>query len=351
MIQTSALQQVKTNKWGFTLGIGLTLSLALAAKYAAGFPFLSIMGQLVLAILFGMLWRMVMGVPQRIANGISFSAKKLLRYGIILLGMRLNMRDIVHAGPKVALISILNITITICAVYGIAKLFKVEKRLGLLTACGTAICGAAAVVAISPQMKAKDEETAIAAAAVAILGTIFTLGYTLLYPMLHLSPSGYGIFAGATLHEIAHAIAAAEPVGKEAVDLAVIVKLTRVAMLVPVALLIGFWTHRKEGCKHAETGVPDKKGWKSIPIPWFIFGFLAMSAVNTLQIIPAAAANQIVFAAYLLIAMAMAGLGLNVDTGTFRRMGLNALAAGFIGSVLLAFMGYILVNMLGLGRS
>lgn len=349
MIQTSALQQVKTNKLGFTLGIGLTLSLALAAKYAASFPFLSIMGQLVLAILFGMLWRIVMGVPQRIANGISFSAKKLLRYGIILLGMRLNLRDIIHAGPKVALISILNITITICAVYGIAKLFNVEKRLGLLTACGTAICGAAAVVAISPQIKAKDEETAIAAAAVAILGTIFTLGYTLLYPLLHLSPSGYGIFAGATLHEIAHVIAAAEPVGKEAVDLAVIVKLTRVAMLVPVALLIGFWTNRKEGSEHTDTGSPNKKGWKSIPIPWFIFGFLAMSAVNTLQMIPAAAANLIVLVAYLLIAMAMAGLGLNVDIGTFRRMGLNAFAAGFIGSLLLSFMGYVFLNMLGLG--
>lgn len=349
MIQTSALKQEKTNKLGFTLGIGITLSLALAAKYAASFPFLSIMGQLVLAILFGMLWRMVMGVPERTASGISFSAKKLLRYGIILLGMRLNMRDIIHAGPKVALISILNITITICAVYGIAKLFNVEKRLGLLTACGTAICGAAAVVAISPQIKARDEETAIAAAAVAILGTIFTLAYTLLYPLLQLSPAGYGIFAGATLHEIAHVIAAAEPVGKEAVDLAVIVKLTRVAMLVPVALLIGFWTNRKKDSKHAETGNPDKKGWKSIPIPWFIFGFLAMSAVNTLQMIPAATANQIVFAAYLLIAMAMAGLGLNVDIGTFRRMGLNAFAAGFIGSVLLSFLGYLLVNMLGLG--
>ena len=171
MNSTSVLLQDKKDKQGVLLGIGLTLMLALAAKYAAGFPFLH-MGQLVLAILFGMIWRAVRNVPDHMVSGIAFSAKKLLRYGIILLGMRLNLKDILHAGPKVALIAFLNITITIFVVYGIAKFFNVERRLGLLTACGTAICGAAAVVAIAPQIQAKDEETAIGAATVAILGTI-----------------------------------------------------------------------------------------------------------------------------------------------------------------------------------
>lgn len=138
------------------------------------------------------------------------------------------------------------IIFTISVVYGLARLFKVEKRLGILTACGTAICGAAAVVAISPQIKAKDEETAIGAAMVAILGTIFTLLYTFLYPVLGLTQNGYGIFTGATLHEIAHVIAAAAPGGDGAIDMAVIVKLTRVALLVPVAILIGIWANRAE---------------------------------------------------------------------------------------------------------
>lgn len=83
------------------------------------------------------------------------------------------------------------------------------------------------VVTIAPQVKAKDDETAVGAAIIAILGTIFTLIYTLLYPVLGLSPYGYGVFSGATLHEIAHVIAAAAPGGSTAVDIAVIVKLTR----------------------------------------------------------------------------------------------------------------------------
>lgn len=349
MHSTSVMQQEKKNIQGFVLGIGLTLMLALAAKYAAGFPFLHIMGQLVLAILFGMLWRAVRNVPDHMVSGISFSAKKLLRYGIILLGMRLNLKDILHAGPKVALISFLNITITIFVVYGIAKFFNVEKRLGLLTACGTAICGAAAVVAIAPQIKAKDEETAIGAATVAILGTIFTMVYTLLYPFLHLSASGYGVFSGATLHEIAHVIAAAEPVGQDAVDLAVIVKLTRVAMLVPVAILIGFWTKRLDRSKTIRNGKLNMKSLKSLPIPWFIFGFLMMSALNTLQVIPSGLTNLIILAAYMLIAMAMAGLGLSVDTVTFRQLGLKAFAAGFIGSIVLSLIGYVFLKLFNLG--
>ncbi|MCK6073253.1 YeiH family protein [Paenibacillus silvae] len=351
MSQIYVLQQENhKEKRGFLSGIALTLILALTAKYAASFPLLNMMGQLVLAILLGMIWRAIRNVPEHMVSGISFSSKKLLRYGIILLGMRLNLRDILHTGPKVAVISILNVAITIFVVYSIAKWFKVEKNLGLLTACGTGICGAAAVVAIAPQIKAKDEEAAIGAATVAILGTIFTITYTLLYPFLHLSSSGYGIFAGATLHEIAHVIAAAEPVNKEAVDLAVMVKLTRVALLVPVAMLMGFWSNRQSHSN--DTGnsrLNTRRSWKALPIPWFILGFLIMSAVNTLHIIPHDLTNLIIVSAYLLIAMAMAGLGLTVDTASFRQKGLKAFTAGFIGSVILSLTGYALIRMFGLG--
>jgi uncharacterized integral membrane protein (TIGR00698 family) len=195
-------------------------------------------------------------------------------------------------------------------------------------------------------MKASDEETAIGAATVAVLGTIFTLVYTLLYPVLGLTAHGYGVFAGATLHEIAHVIAAAAPGGKEAVDLAVIVKLTRVALLVPVAVLIGIWAGRAE--RKAKREAAKRPSWKSLPIPWFIVGFVAMSGVNTLSVIPAAWTNQAVVIAYLLIAMAMAGLGLNVDIASFRRLGLKSFAAGLIGSILLSGVGFTLVHLFGL---
>lgn len=329
----------------FALGIGLTLIIAFIAKYLSFFPFLSIMGQLVIAIIIGIAWRATVGVPTTIIAGANFSSKKLLRLGIILLGMRLNLMDIVNAGPRVFIIAVIVIIFTLTVVYGLTRLFKVDQRLGILTACGTAICGAAAVVAIAPQIKAKDDETAIGAAIVAILGTIFTLVYTFLYPILGLSPLSYGLFSGATLHEIAHVIAAADAGGSDAVDMAVIIKLTRVALLVPVAILIGIWSNR---ALRKEQGGQSKASWKSIPIPWFILGFLLVSGVNSLGIVSAELASDIVFIAYMLIAMAMAGLGLNVDLVDFKRLGMKSFEAGLIGSVLLSVLGFMLVHLFGL---
>lgn len=331
---------------GFLIGVGLTLILSLMAKLLANVPMLNIMGQLVLAILLGILYRAVRGVPLQAQAGIAFSGKRLLRVGIILLGLKLNLLDIVHAGYKVLLIAIINITVTIILVYALSRWLKVEHRLSLLTACGTAICGAAAVLAIAPQIRAKDEEAAVGAATVAILGTIFTLAYTILYPVLGLTAKGYGIFAGATLHEVAHALAAAAPGGQAALDMAVIVKLSRVAMLVPVALLIGLWDARKT--RGTQPDASQGFRWRELPIPWFIVGFLAMSGVNTLGILPAGLTAALLVIAYMLLGMAMAGLGLGVDIATFRRLGKRPFYAGLLGSLVLALLGFLLVHAFGL---
>ncbi|WP_159888647.1 YeiH family protein [Paenibacillus puerhi] len=336
----------KKHSLGFMLGIGFTLLIALVAKSIAAFPFFAIMGQLVIAILIGMAWRATVGVPETVKAGTDFSSKKLLRLGIILLGMRLNLMDIIDAGPKVFLLACIVIAFTLIVVYGLARLFNVEKRLGILTACGTAICGAAAVVAIAPLIKAKDDETAIGAAVVAILGTIFTLLYTFIFPILGFSPIGYGIFTGATLHEIAHVLAAAAPGGSDALDMAVIVKLTRVSMLVPIAILIGAWVRRSERKERGDQ--PAKTLRQSIPVPWFILGFLLVSGIHSLGLVAEPIASGLVLIAYLLIAMAMAGLGMNVDVATFRRFGMKSFVAGLLGSVMLAGLGFGLVHVFGL---
>lgn len=323
----------------------LTLGIAIIAKYLADLPFLNITGELVLAIMIGMIWRASIGLPNQLAPGTNFSSKKLLRVGIILLGMRLDLFAIFQAGADVFIIASVSLFFTLIVVFLLTKLFKVEKRLGILTACGTAICGAAAVVAIAPQIKAKDEEIAIGAATVAILGTMFTIMYTLMFPFIGLSANGYGIFSGATLHELAHVIAAAAPGGNQAVDTAVIVKLTRVALLVPVAIVIGIWINHTELQKNSS----DEKGtWRLIPVPWFIVGFLIMSAVHSFELIPSTIAELLVSLSYVLIAMAMAGLGLSVNMTTFRQLGLRTFAAALIGSILLSVLGFALIHLLDL---
>lgn len=323
-------------KVSFWKGIIITLTIALVAKYIATWPFFSIMGQLVIAIILGMIWRATIGVQDAWQTGINFSSKKLLRLGIILLGMRLNLADIYNAGGNVFLIALINLVFALIVVYWLTKLFKVDTKLGILTACGTAICGAAAVVAIAPQIKANEKETAVGAAIVALLGTAFTLVYTFMYSIFGLTPTQYGVFSGGTLHEIAHVIAAASAGGNAAVDMAVIVKLTRVALLVPVAIIIGIIYQKRDNSS-------EKKGFSFSIIPWFIVGFLVMSAINSTGIVPQNIAQGIVSLAYILIAMAMAGLGLNVEIKTFKQLGMKAFVAGLIGSVFLSILGYLLV--------
>ncbi|BCJ85596.1 hypothetical protein skT53_05810 [Effusibacillus dendaii] len=211
-------------------------------------------------------------------------------------------------------------------------MFQVEKGLAMLTAVGTAICGAAAVAAVAPQLKSRNEEIAVAVAAVAILGTIFTISYTLLFPILSLSDAAFGFFAGATLHEIAHVVAATAPVSSTAVDMAVVVKLTRVALLLPAAIVIGIVVNRSSRSKQKK----ENRGLslKALPIPWFVLGFLAVSGINSLGIFSTAFTSGVVNLSYFLMAMAMAGLGLGIDIAVLRRLGIKAIFSGFLGSIL-----------------
>lgn len=325
---------------GFMIGIGLTFVLAMTAKIVTILPYLSLVGPLVFAILLGMLWNTFLPVKTDWEQGITFSSKKLLRVGIILLGMRLNLSDIATAGWPAFVLALGSIVIGIGAVYVAMRILGVDKMLGFLTACGTGICGAAAIVAVSSQVKAKAEETAVSVAIIAILGTIFTFMYSIFYPFIHLSESAYGMFVGGTLHEIAHVVAAGDVGGEVALDFALVVKLSRVMLLVFVVGGISIWMAKRE----RQAG--NSFTIKSLPIPWFIFGFLAVSALYSTGIIPENFATQIVSLAYILMAMAMAGLGLDVKFSAFRRAGMKPFIAGFVGSLVLVIVVYIYVRMI-----
>ncbi|MCP6680877.1 YeiH family protein [Bacillus nakamurai] len=317
-------------------GISVTAMIAFAAFYAGSLPYLNMLGTLVIAMLIGMLCRAVVGERKSLEPGIAFSSKYLLKTGIILLGMRLNLADIYHAGWHVVAIAVSCMLFASAVVYMLSRLFRVDQNLSILTACGTAICGAAAVAAIAPQIKSNESAAAISAAAVSLLGTVFTVIYSLSYHILGFSPASFGAFCGATLHEVAHVAAAGSAGGKEAVEMAVIVKLTRVALLVPAALALGIWARR--------SGESEPLSFSSLPVPWFIFGFLGMSAVHTSGIISASQAAFLVQVSYVLIGMAMAGLGLKVHVAAFQNNGWRALAAGLIGSACLSLFGWAAVT-------
>lgn len=193
---------------------------------------------------------MIFKENKKLEPGIQFSTKKLLRLGIILLGVQLNLYEIYEAGWQVILLAVFAVVIGFTVVYAFSKLLKVDQKLGILTACGTAICGAAAIIATAPQIKTKNNDIAIATGTIALLGTIFTLVYSIGYQYMNFTADQYGMFSGSTLHEVAHVVAAGAAGGSEAVDLAVLVKLIRVALLVPVIIFIGFVFAKKKKRNH-----------------------------------------------------------------------------------------------------
>ncbi|MCG7410512.1 putative sulfate exporter family transporter [Paenibacillus sp. ACRRX] len=342
-------------RYGFIYGIVLALILSLAARYIGKLPGLHMLGPLVIAILLGMAWRHWLPLPHSTESGIRFAAQKVLRLGIILMGLRLNWQDLASAGSSVLWLAAACLLFGIFVVYAISRWFGIDHDLAMLVACGTGICGAAAVVAVAPQLDADRAKTGTAVAIVCVMGTLFTMLYALVFPMLPWDASQYGRFAGATLHEVAHVVAATDPLTSAAVNLAIMVKLSRVALLAPVALLLGVMTTRRskriqiakttvghEAAAAAATGSFAAK-LLALPIPWFVFGFLAAAAIRSLGWVQASTAASMVDFAYILLGMGMAGLGLNMRVEDIRQHGVKAFAACFIGSLLLAGLAAILI--------
>ncbi|CAG7616264.1 hypothetical protein PAECIP111802_00267 [Paenibacillus allorhizosphaerae] len=321
-------------------GIILTVTLAVLAGRIAQLPLFSIMGIMIISIMLGVVWKSVMDLPKDAAPGITFSSKFLLRAGIILMGIRLNLTQIADAGLKVVLVDVIVIVFTLAFMIFLGKRLSVDRTLAALVAVGSAICGAAAIVAVAPLIGAKKEQTALSVACIAILGTIGAIAYIFLYPYMLLDPYTYGVLAGATLHELAHVIAAGSPAGDVGSSTAILVKLGRVALLIPVSLILGYLY------RSANADGDGIKRWNKFPVPWFIFGFLAMSLVNTTGVLPSFAVKLFTDLSVFLLSVAMAGLGLTISLGDFKKIGKNTVIVAVVGFIALAGLGQLLIFLL-----
>ncbi|MBC2326484.1 YeiH family protein [Listeria booriae] len=312
---------------GFWIGILVTLGCSLAGKYLALLPGLQLIGTLVIALILGMLVQVSRSIVVSAQPGTGFISNKFLRLGIILLGFRLNLEALADSGIKTIVLAIVVVAFTIVTVYFLCKWLKVEDSLGLMAACGCGICGAAAVMGVSPQVKAKNDDAVLAVAVVCILGTVFTLIEVGLKPVLGMTPTQFGVMTGSSLHEIAHAIAAGGAGGTQALDASIIMKLSRVLLLAPVAVIVGIIAQRKA------KATTDEKS--KLPIPWFMGGFLLTSAIGTFVAMPAELLNGLVSVAYICLGMAMAALGMSVNFQVIIRRGGRVFLAATIGSVAL----------------
>ncbi len=272
-----------------------------------------------------------------------FCSKKILRLGIILYGFRLTFQDIVNVGVSGIVIDTIVVVVTILGGIWIGRLLKMDRETALLTSIGSGICGAAAVLGAESTIRTQPYKTAVAVATVVIFGTISMFLYPVAYRSgwLDLSPQEMGIYAGSTLHEVAHAVGAGNAMGTEISDVSVIVKMIRVMLLVPVLLILGFWVARRQ---KKDVNANAEKG--KVSIPWFAIGFLAVIGFNSFNLLPAVFVDAINYVDTFLLTMAMAALGAETSIDKFKKAGAKPFILAFCLDLWLIGGGYILAKHL-----
>jgi uncharacterized integral membrane protein (TIGR00698 family) len=330
-------------------GLALTGFLTVIAIFIAQIPEIANLGfsPLVIGIVLGIIYANSLRsrVPEEFQKGIIFSAKKILRLAIILYGFRITFQAIYDVGLEGVLISTIIVvsTFAIGTIVGM-RLFKLDRDTSMLTASGSSVCGAAAVLATEPVLKAEPYKSAVAVSTVVFFGTISMFLYPVIYSsgILDMNPSQFGVYVGATIHEVAQVVAVPASIpNAESVmaDNAVIVKMTRVMLIAPMLIILGFLLLRiaKDG------GVAEKQ---KLVIPWFAVGFVAMSGVNSLNIIPSEYVGYIVELDTFLLTMAMTALGMETSVSKFKDVGLRPLYTAGIMFVWLLVGGYFITKAL-----
>ncbi|WP_036833642.1 YeiH family protein [Pontibacillus litoralis] len=315
-------------------GILFTCLIAFLGILLAQLPVLRHIGPLAVAIIIAVVYRQLFGFPVHMQEGIQFASKKLLRVAIILFGLKLPLDVVFQEGLGLLARSAFTILFAVSLTMLFAKWWKANWTMSMLLAVGTGVCGAAAIAAVSPILKANEEDTALSVGIIALVGTIFGIGYTILLPVLPIDSVTYGYWSGLSLHEIAHVALAAAPAGEEALGMALLAKLTRVLLLIPLCFILVAWMRRKNGNAEEKAHVE---------FPWFLLGFIVMSFIGSYVLgkrvdVPQQALDAISFLTTFLLAMAMSGLGLNVDMNKIGSKTTRPLLAMLLTSVMLSIV-------------
>lgn len=292
--------------------------------------FVPILSALLVAILLGVVAGNV-GLPDATTPGLQFAAKPLLRAGIILLGLQLAVGEILGLGVGMIAVVIAVVAIGMVATYWIGLRLGMTEDQSILMASGFSICGAAAVAAAGSAQNADDEDVATALAMVVLYGTLMIPILPLVAGLIGLDPFQTGLWAGASVHEVAQVVAIGGTLSAAALHAAVIVKLARVLMLAPVMAVLS-WRSRKK-----QIG-----GDAKLPpiVPLWVALFLVAVGIRSINVVPEGVLDVIKIIQTALLAAAMFALGTGVKVSIFKKVGGTPLVLGAISTVIVAAVGF-----------
>ncbi len=302
-------------------GIALAAVIAVPAWFIG--KAVPIVGSPVLGILFGMIlafWKR----PSYFSDGISYTSKKLLQYSIILLGFDMNLFNVFKVGKQTLVLMAFTLTAAFVTAFVAGKLLKLDGNTKTLIGVGSAICGGSAIAATAPVIHADDDEVAQSISTIFLYNVIAAFLFPFLGHVMGMSDQSFGLWAGTAVNDTSSVVAAGYSFSNAAGNLAVIVKLTRTLMIVPVTLVLALYTSKKNAGK--------QKGSYNIAkiFPWFVLGFVAASVINTFVALPAGMSGFLSQAGKFVIVVAMAAIGLNTNLVKLVKSGGKPILLGFI---------------------
>jgi len=319
-------------------GLAIVIAISLAALLLSRLPQLSSVGlsALTLAIIVGAVLGNVAHhrlVGPTTQPGLHFAQKTLLRLGVALYGLNLSVAQIVHVGPAAIAVDLFTVITTVVVAWWVGyRWLRMDRETVLLTASGSAICGAAAVVAAESVLGAAPHKTSAAVGQVVLYGSIAMLVYPLLFGMVHVGREPFGIYVGSTVHEVAQVVAIGKTIGGTTAGDAVIVKMIRVMLLAPFLVVLGRFRSPENGTAPGTAKAPKLR------VPAFAIWFIVIALVHPYLGIPDAVLNVLRTIDIYLLAAAMAALGLDTTIKKLRVAGREALILGGI------LFGYLIVG-------
>lgn len=311
-ISRSSLRTVAT-----TRGPGLAVSLVVAAAATGVARIVGLGSAPVLAIVLGLLVGACLGARETLRPGLRFTSSVPLKGAVIALGAELPLAAVVTQGGR----SLGGILITVGGCLLVARLLGrrlgVPRQMRTLIGVGTAICGASAIAAAGPVIKADETEVGYSVTTIFVFNVLAVLLFPLLGHALGMSQHSFGVVSGTAVNDLSSVVATAGLYGSGALHTAVIVKLTRTLMIVPICVALA--------ARHPQRpGAPRRR----IPVPAFLIGFIVLAGLSGLGVIPATVSGAVSVAATYLITLALGAVGLSVDLAALRTAGLRPIGLG-----------------------
>ena len=305
----------------------------------------NVIGPVLIAVLLGLAVRNLLSLPAVLGPGLSVATKRVLRIGVILLGARLSLGDVLSLGSMALWIAITCMTVAFLTVAILARLLRVPTRLAVLLGVGTAVCGNSAIMATSPVIDAEDREIGFAVGTITLFGTTALLLFPLVGRLLELPDEVFGFWVGLAINDTSQVVAAGATYSPRALEVATVVKLVRNALMAPLIVLIAWWSIRSRvRTAQVEGGEVRSAALKAFPL--FVLGFLVVAALSSFGVISERAASMAGDASSFLIVTAIAAVGLTTDLREIRSVGLRPVLVALGAAAVLAVLGLAFAQLL-----